>query len=145
MSIVDYINEFEHLNNKICQFDMVLATEVLTYKVLNSATISSEKKQLIRATVVTLTYENMTKQLKTIYDSPGNSVNSNDNFDIKCEPVYYANKSLDYSIKDQKMDTEAIVTPIVVTEIVVFQTSLNSSYAQIQKTMINGTTSKSIG
>ena len=39
----------------------------------------------------------MTKQLKAIYDSYGNSVNSNDNFDIKCEPVYYANKSLDYS------------------------------------------------
>ena len=39
----------------------------------------------------------MTKQLKTIHDSSENSVNSNDNFDIKCEPVHYANKSLDYS------------------------------------------------
>ena len=56
MSIVDYINEFEHLNNKIRQFDMVLPTGVLAYKVLNNANTYSEKKQLIRATVVTLTY-----------------------------------------------------------------------------------------
>ena len=61
MTIVDYINEFERLNNKIRQFDMVLPTGVLAYKVLNNANISSEKKQLIRATVVSLTYENMTK------------------------------------------------------------------------------------
>ena len=102
MSIVDYINEFERLNNKIRQFDMVLPRVVLAYKVLNNANISSEKKQLIRATVVTLTYENMTKQLKAMYDSSGNSVNSNDNFDIKCEPVYHANKLLDYSHQGPK-------------------------------------------
>ena len=134
MSIIDYINEFERLNNKIRQFDMVLPTRVLTYKVLNNPNIPSEKKQLIKATVVTLTYENMTKQLKTMYDSSGNSFNSDDNFDIEREPVYYVNK---WTIKDQKMDTEVIVVPIVVTEIVVFQISLNNSRSQVQKTMIN--------
>ena len=91
MTIVDYINEFERLNNKIRQFDMVLPTGVLAYKVLNNANISSEKKQLIRATVVSLTYENMTKQLKAIYDSSANS-SANELVDIKSEPVYYANK-----------------------------------------------------
>ena len=35
MTIVYYINEFEHLNNKIHQFDIVLRTGVLAYKVLN--------------------------------------------------------------------------------------------------------------
>ena len=42
MTIVDYINEFERLNNKIRQFDMVLPTGVLVYKVLNNANIFSE-------------------------------------------------------------------------------------------------------
>ena len=51
MNIVDYINEFERLNNKIKQFDMNLPTGVLAYKVLNNSNISNEKKQLIRATV----------------------------------------------------------------------------------------------
>ena len=51
---------------------MVLPTGVLANKVLNNANISSEKKQLIRAPAVTLTYENMIKQSKTIYYSSGN-------------------------------------------------------------------------
>ena len=46
MTIVDHINEFERLNNKIRQFDMVLPTGALAYKVLNNANISSEKQQL---------------------------------------------------------------------------------------------------
>ena len=84
ISIVDYINKFECSNNKICQFDMILPTGVLAYKVLNNANISSEKEHLIRTTIVTLTFESMTKQLKAIYDSSGNSINNNDNFDIMC-------------------------------------------------------------
>ena len=91
MTIVDCINEFECLNKKFCQFDMFSPTGVLAYKVLTSANISSEKKQLIRATVVSLTYENMTKQLKAIYDSSANS-STNEIVGITCEPVHYANK-----------------------------------------------------
>ena len=40
---------------------------------------------------MSLTYENMTKQLKAIYDSSANS-SANELVDIKREPVYYANK-----------------------------------------------------
>ena len=90
MNIVDYINEFERLNNKIKQFDMNLPTGVLAYKVLNNSNISNEKKQLIRATVTSLTYENMTRQLKAIYDNSGNLADNA--LDIKSEPVYYAAK-----------------------------------------------------
>ena len=96
MSTVDYFNMFERFN-KIHRFNMVLPMRVLACKVLNNANISSEKRQLIRAIVATLTYENMIKQLKIIYDRSANSVNSNDNFDSNCETVYYANKPLDYS------------------------------------------------
>ena len=65
---------------------MVLPTGVLVYKVLNNANIFSEQKQLIRATVVSLTYKNMTKQLKAIYDSSANS-STNELVDIKSEPA----------------------------------------------------------
>ena len=34
MNIVDYLNEFERLNNQIKHFEMELSTGVLTYKVL---------------------------------------------------------------------------------------------------------------
>ena len=45
MSVVDYINEFERLFNKRCQFDIILPIGVHQYKVLNKANIASEKKQ----------------------------------------------------------------------------------------------------
>ena len=65
---------------------MILQTTVLAYQVLNNENISFEKKQLLRATYITLSHENMTNQLKALHDSSGNSVNNNDNFDVKCEP-----------------------------------------------------------
>ena len=58
---------------------------------LDDANISSEKKQLIRGTVGSLNYENMTKQLKAIYDSSANYF-ANELVNIKSEPVYYAHK-----------------------------------------------------
>ena len=80
--------------NMTKQLKAIIRATVLT---LTYENMTKQLKAIIRATVLTLTYENMTKQLKAIHDSSGNSVNSNDNFDNKCEPVYYANKSLDYS------------------------------------------------
>lgn len=43
MSTVDYINEFERLNNQIHYFDVYLPAGVLAYKVLKNANISVEK------------------------------------------------------------------------------------------------------
>ena len=56
---------------------MELPTGVLAYKVLKNANILNEKQQLIRATLTSLTYENMKKQLKAINDSSINSASSN--------------------------------------------------------------------
>ena len=76
MNIIDYINEFERLNIQIKHFEMELSTGVLAYKVLKNANLSNEKQQLIRATVVSLTYENMKKQLEAIFDSSTSSQSS---------------------------------------------------------------------
>ena len=67
---------------------MELPTGVLAYKVLKNANILNEKQQLIRATLTSLTYENMKKQLKTINDSSINSASSN----IKEEQVFLTQK-----------------------------------------------------
>ena len=48
---------------------MEVPTGVLAYKVLKNAELSNEKQQLTQATVVFLTYKNMKKQLKAIFDS----------------------------------------------------------------------------
>ena len=46
MSIVNYINRFESLSNKILHFDIILPKGVLVNKFLNNAKITSKKKQL---------------------------------------------------------------------------------------------------
>ena len=51
ISIVDYSNEFERLNNRILYFDIALPTGILAYKILKNANMSVQKQQLIRATV----------------------------------------------------------------------------------------------
>ena len=43
MNIIDYINEFEQLNNQVKHFEMELPTGVLAYKVLKNANLSNEK------------------------------------------------------------------------------------------------------
>ena len=73
---------------------MELPTGVLAYKVLKNANLSNEKQQLIRATVVSLTYENMKKQLKAIFDSSTSSQSSG-GIDIKSELVFYTSKTND--------------------------------------------------
>ena len=80
--ITDYINTFEWLNNQIKHFEMEVSTGVLAYKVLKNAKLSNEKQQLTQATVVFLTYENMKKQLKAIFDSYTSSQSSGD-IDVK--------------------------------------------------------------
>ena len=43
-NIIDYINEFERLNNQIKHFEMKLPTSALAYKVLKNANLSKEKQ-----------------------------------------------------------------------------------------------------
>lgn len=71
MNMVEYINEFEKRYNKIKAHNMELPTAVLAYRLLKSANISSKKQQLVRATLGSLTFDNMKKQLKAIYESCG--------------------------------------------------------------------------
>ena len=80
--ITDYINTFKCLNNQIKHFEMEVPIGVLAYKVLKNAELSNEKQQLTQATVVFLTYENMKKQLKAIFDSYTSSQSSED-IDVK--------------------------------------------------------------
>ena len=90
MNTVDYINEFERLNNQIKLFDF-----------FKNENISNEKQQLIQATTVTLTYDNVTRQLKAIFDGSTISTDS-ESIDVKSEPVFYLNKGTDGRYQDLK-------------------------------------------
>ena len=48
---------------------MEVPTGVLAYRVLKDGNISNKKQQPVQATLISITYENMKKQFKAIYDS----------------------------------------------------------------------------
>ena len=85
MSISNYIIEFQRLYNKIENFNMALPDGVL-----NNANISEEHKQLARATLTELKYENMKDQIKKDFSDPKNfSGIVQDERSIKVEPTYH--------------------------------------------------------
>ena len=61
MNIIDYINEFEQLNQKLINYKIDLASAVRTYQLLKNANLPKEKRDLARATISDLTYESMKK------------------------------------------------------------------------------------
>ena len=92
MSILDYINEFETRNNKIKSKKIELPDAVLAYGLLKSANVSEQKQTLARATISKLTFEDMKKQLKAIFDQQAGSLNQQEYRDVpvKVEPTYHS-------------------------------------------------------
>ena len=69
MNITEYINQFEQLNHKLKSYKIELPSPVLAYQLLKSANLPKSKRDLARATIPTLTYDDMKRQIKAIYDS----------------------------------------------------------------------------
>ena len=56
MSISDYVIKFEQLYFKAKSFYMEILDGVLTYRLFNSANLTNEQKQLVKATVSKMDY-----------------------------------------------------------------------------------------
>ena len=65
MTITKYINEFEHLNQKLVTYKITLPSAVLAYQLLKNANLPKDKGDLARATVAELTYDAMKNQDKS--------------------------------------------------------------------------------
>ena len=90
MTISDFINEFEQLNEKLKSFKIELPSVVLAYQLLKSANLPKSTRDLARATCLSLTYNDMKKQIKAIYDQCGQADKSNDNdTKIEIEDTFY--------------------------------------------------------
>ena len=57
MSISDYINRFERLYQKAKSYKMEIHDGGLAYHLLNSANLSDHHKQLVEATLETMSYK----------------------------------------------------------------------------------------
>ena len=82
MSIADYVIKFEQLYFKAKSFKMEILDGVLAYRLLNSANLTIEQKQLVKATVNKMDYTVMKDQLKKVFTTVAVGENLN-NLDIK--------------------------------------------------------------
>ena len=95
MSIVDYVIKFEQLYNEAKNYQMEIHDGVLSYRLLNNANLSEADKQLIKATITKMEYNNMKEQLKRVFTNtdskslPGIIRNNNieKQVEFKTEPV----------------------------------------------------------
>ena len=84
MKMSDYINEFERMYATLKNYKIELPTVVLCYRLLKSANLPKDRRDLARATISELTYDAMKKQIKAIYDHCSSTAETSDesNFEI---------------------------------------------------------------
>ena len=63
MNIIDYIDEFEQLNQKLINYKIDVPPAVRAYQLLKNANLPKEKRDLAHATIPDLTYESMKKEI----------------------------------------------------------------------------------
>ena len=93
MSISDYIIRFEQLYSKAVSHKMEILDGVRAYRLLNGAGLSESHKQLVRATVNEMKYENMKEQLKKVFTNTCIKV-TDDTAAVKIEQDTFYNQSL---------------------------------------------------
>ena len=96
MTIADYVIKFEQLYFKAKSFEMEILDGVLAYRLLNSANLTRDQKQLVKATVSKMDYNIMKDQLKKVFTNTARDLSSRDEaeekFKIETEEksdVYY--------------------------------------------------------
>ena len=85
LSISDYVIKFEQLYFKAKSFHMEIQDEVLTYRLLNSANLTSEQKQIVKATVSKMKYQDMKDLLKKVFSSTTSDKKEDFKTEIKIE------------------------------------------------------------
>ena len=73
LPMADFCNEFERLYNKTKTYGTTLSEDVLAYRLLKAANLSSHQEQLAKATITELKLITMKAQLKKIFGMTGES------------------------------------------------------------------------
>ena len=84
MTMNEYIIEFERLLCRTRSHGSQMSENILAYRLLKSANLTSHHEELARATLTKLDYENMKLQLKKIFGDQVKSSTSGD-FSVKIE------------------------------------------------------------
>ena len=92
--ITDFLNEWEKRYDKCVQKKATWEDNVLGYKLLKAANLDPDKQVLVRATIRSLTVDDVKKQIRAVFDRTVNGQTSNnDSGDnsayVKVEPTFY--------------------------------------------------------
>ena len=83
-SIREFLIEFENRHHKIKEFGMTISDDLLGYRLIQAANLSSDKEELVKATVTQLNFEEVKSKMKQIFSDdtniPTNSTNGNNSF-----------------------------------------------------------------
>ena len=93
ISISEFVSKFEQLNNKVKEDGMKYPDGVLGYKLLAQCNLSEGERNLIKATMTDLTYDNMKKALLSVFSDITKKPNIKTESTIKVEETFYNEKS----------------------------------------------------
>ena len=67
VSLADYTKEFEELLYCLEKYEIKIPLVVLAYRYFNSANLTEVQSTIVRTTISDYTYDNMVKQVKSVY------------------------------------------------------------------------------
>ena len=98
MSMNDFVNKFEDFYSKAKNYKMEILDGVLAYRLLNNANLSEDHKQLIKATMIEMSYKSMKDQLKKVFTAiKSEKPIFKEECEVKTEnsDIYYNDNNLD--------------------------------------------------
>ena len=94
LSIAEYCSEFQRKLAKVKNSGTTLAEHIIAYRLLKSANLSETEEQLVKATTATMTNDDMTKQLKKVFNSTLASGMSKSEGEVKIKEEPIENETL---------------------------------------------------
>lgn len=89
-SMQQFMIDFDQNYNKLRRHGTVITDDLLGFKLLKAANLTSQHEQLIKATIAEINYENITKKIKSIFSNEtGNPTTKSEEQNIKSEPLFY--------------------------------------------------------
>ena len=114
MSIQSYLNEFEKRLFKIKSYGTTMSDDLLAYRLLKSANLSSYHEELIKATIPDLQFDLMKGQLKKTFSDASRQIPTKNEDVIKTEDAFIAetiNEQNDQHLQNQYEYRETAVEP----------------------------------
>ena len=103
-SIREFLTEFEKRYHKTKSYGTIWSDDLLAYRLLKSANLTTRDEQLVKATIGELKYETVKTKLVKIFSDISEVPTSNlNNLNIKSEPTFHT--------QDHLIDTVPIYNP----------------------------------